>query len=126
MSGWEPVQQITIVERDARGRPSVFTVEQEPEWDEEQTALLLAAEQLAGEVGPHGVPMSDATSPLADPNDRFRGWHYVARVRVDHAQRALNTAQDERRRAYPDEDAGSLLWTLDRVEDGPTPTAGDQ
>lgn len=100
----------------------MFRVEQEPEWDEEQVTLLLAAESLAADVGPHGVPMSDATSGLADPNDRFRGWHYETRVRVDHAQRALNRAQDDRRKAYPDEDSGSLLWTLTRVEDGPTDT----
>jgi hypothetical protein len=61
--------------------------------------------------------MSEATSPLADPNDRWRGYHYETRVRLDHAQRALNLAQEERRKAYPDEDAGSLLWSLHRVEE---------
>lgn len=63
--------------------------------------------------------MVEATDPLADPNDRRHGWHYTTRVRVDHAQRALNQAQEARRAAYPDEDAGSLIWALERVEDGP-------
>lgn len=122
MSGWEPVRRVTVADRDKQGRPAVFHVEQEAEWDEEQVTLLLAADELAAGIGSHGIPMSDATSALADPNDRFRGYHYVARVKIDHAQRALNTAQDERAAAYPDEDAGSLLWALDRVEDGPTDT----
>jgi hypothetical protein len=123
MSGWEPMRRITIVERDGEGRPSVLQVEQEPEWDEEQVALLLAAEEQLAEIGPHGVPMSEATSRLADPNNRFTGWHYeIPPPRIDHAQRALNLAQDERAKAYPDEDSGSLLWRTVRVEDGPTDT----
>lgn len=113
---------MTVLERDARGRPTRFHVDTEPEWDDEQVDLLLALTGIDPEVGPHGIPMEDATNPLADPNDRFHGWHYATSVRVDHAQRALNTAQEERRKAYPDEDAGSLLWSLERVEDGlPTP-----
>lgn len=86
---------------------------------EERDAAELAEEQAADERGPHGIPMREATSPLADPNDRLHGWHYETRVRIDHAQRALNLAQEERRKKYPDEDHGSLLWSLVRVEDGP-------
>lgn len=119
MTGWEPRERITVAARDEEGRPTVFHVEREPEWDEEQATLFLAVDDTEEEIGPHGIPMTEATSALADPNDRFRGWHYETRVRVDHAQRALNTAQDQRRTAYPDEDAGSLLWSLTRVEDGP-------
>lgn len=113
---------MTVLERDSRGRPNRFHVEQEVEWDQEQLDLVTALDGIDPEIGPHGIPMHEATSPLADPNDRFRGWHYVAHVRVDHAQRALNMAQDERRKTWPDEDAGSLLWHLERVEDGPIPT----
>jgi hypothetical protein len=110
---------VTVLERDSRGRPSRFHVDTEPEWDEEQVDLLLALTDTEPDIGPHGIPMRDAVSPLADPNDRFRGWHYEPRVRVDHAQRVLNIAQADRAKTYPDEDAGSLLWSLERVEDGP-------
>jgi hypothetical protein len=112
---------VTVLERDSRGRPSRFDVETEPEWTDDQLELLLALDGIDPDVGPHGVPMDEATSPLADPNDRFQGWHYeVPPPRIDHAQRALNVAQDDRKQAFPDEDAGSLLWSLNRVEDGPT------
>jgi hypothetical protein len=66
--------------------------------------------------------MDEATSPFADPNDRFHGWHYAARFRIDHAQRAWNLAMRDRAEAFPDEDQGSLLVRLDRVEDGPLTT----
>jgi hypothetical protein len=120
LTGWEPTERITVTARDSRGRPSVFHVEREPEWDDEQVALLLALDETEEEIGPHGIPMAEATSPLADPSNRFVGWHYeVPPPKIDHAQRALNVEQDRRREAYPEEDAASLLWTLTRVEDGP-------
>lgn len=110
---------MTVLERDSRGRPARFHIEEEVEWDQEQLDLMLALDGIDPELGPHGVPMDEATSPLADVNDRFRGWHYVPHVRTDHAQKALNAAQDERAKTWPEEDAGSLLWSLERVEDGP-------
>jgi hypothetical protein len=96
-----------------------FHVEHEPEWDDDQAALLIAARAQLEDVGPHGIPMSEATDPLADPNDRLHGWHYEARFRVDHAQRALSQALAERAKTYPDEDQSALLVTLERVEDPP-------
>lgn len=123
LTGWEPATVVRVLEHDEEGRPAAYRIEREPEWDEEQVDLLLAADELAGEVGAHGIPMDEATSPFADPNDPFHGWHYEAALpRIDHAQRALNTAMDQRREAYPEEDAGSLLWRLNRIEDGPLPT----
>jgi hypothetical protein len=63
--------------------------------------------------------MHEATQLLADPNLRGYGWHYEVRVRVDHAQRALNREMKARREAYPEEDADSLRWAVYKVEDGP-------
>lgn len=128
--GWEPKTTVRALYEDtdptlAGGGPRLlvgYEIEREPEWDEEQVALFLALEQTEEEIGPHGIPMSEATSRLADANNRFEGYHYETRVKVDHAQRALNTAQEQRRTAFPDEDTGSLLWTLVRVEDGPAET----
>lgn len=120
MSGWEPRQVVTVAERDDEGRPTVFHIDQEPEWDDEQIDLVLAAQDLAGSVGPHGIPMSEATSALADPSDRSRGWRYIVPPpRIDHAQRALNLAQRERAEAYPEEDTDSLLWTVQREDIDP-------
>lgn len=121
ITGWEPEQVMTL-ERSEDGRIERIRVQTEAEWDEEQVDLLLAAASLRGEIGPHGIPMDEATSPFADPNDRNHGWHYVARFRIDHAQRAANLALKERAEAFPDEDQGSLLLRLERAEDGPLTT----
>lgn len=113
------MRTVTVLERDDSGAPSRFRVDTEPEWDDEQVALLLAAQAKVSEVGPHGIPMDEATSPLADPNDRTRGYHFeVPAPRIDHAQRALNVAQAQRSAEYPEEDTGSLLWRVERHEDG--------
>jgi hypothetical protein len=103
-----------------------YEIEREPEWSEEDIALLLALLELraeeraaAAEIGPHGRPMSEATSPNADPANRRHGWHYETRFRIDHAQRALNLARSQMVADYPDVDVDSLEWTVVRVEDGP-------
>lgn len=119
MTGWEPATVLRVIERDGDGNPSAFHVERESEWNEEQVALLQAARDLAGQIGPHGIPMDEATSPLADPNNPD-GYHYAVRVRIDHAQRAINLAQKERRKAFPEEDDLSLMWRVERRE-GPKP-----
>lgn len=114
------------MERDDDGHAVAFHVEREPEWDDQQIALLLALrekqtrEEIDGERGGHGVLMSEATSRWADPNNPY-GWHYEARVRIDHAARAIATAQKERREKFPDEDTSSLIWLAVRVEDRPVP-----
>jgi hypothetical protein len=134
LTGWEPTETVRAVYEDTdptdpagSGRLLAgFEVIREPEWDDEQVALFLALDETEEETGSHGIPMTEATSALADPTNRYVGYHYdVPPPRIDHAQRALNLAQSQRREAYPEEDAGSLLWTLTRVEDGP-PTTPEQ
>jgi len=111
---------VTSVRPDGDGG---FVVERESEWTDEDVALLIASKEQAAGIGPHGISMLEAMDPLADPNRRFEGWHYEARVRIDFAQRALNVAQQERAEKYPDEDRGSLRWSLERIEDGPPSSA---
>jgi hypothetical protein len=128
LAGWEPAVTVRAIYEDTDPtRLTGFDVDREPEWSDDDVALALALAELraeeaaeAADIGPHGRPMREATSALADPALRRRGWHYETRVRIDHAQRALNTARKERALAFPDEDAGSLEWTLVRVEDGPS------
>lgn len=112
MAGWEPE---TSLRPDGEGG---WLLEREPEWTDDDLALLIAAREQAAGIGSHGVPMEEATSPLADPARR-EGYHYETRAKIDWAQRALNIAQKERAEAFPDEDAGSVLWTVVRVEDRP-------
>lgn len=85
------------------------------EWDDEQIALLLASGDMRAEIGPHGQPMDEAMSPLADPWKRAPGgWRYVPRVRTDFAQRAIAAAQAERQKKYPDADLSADVWTVEK------------
>lgn len=97
-------------------------VTRDSEWDDEQIALLIAARGLKHETGPHGHPMDEALSPLADPNRRLPGgWHYEAHRRIDRAQQAVAAAQADLAKRYPDADFSADIWTVGKVfNDQPT------
>ena len=94
MQGWEP-KRFTEYVYDGSGRlvRSVETVE--PEWDDEQLALVIAHLELENDVGPHGQPMSEATDPLANPKNRDGRWWYRASGPVtDFAEKARVEARE--------------------------------
>ena len=114
LSGWTPTETHHI-ERDADGVTEVV-VTRDSEWDDEQIALLIAVKGLSAEIGPHGQPMDEAMSTLADPFQRQPGgYRYVAHVRRDHAQQALATAQADRAAKYPEADLSADIWTVEKV-----------
>jgi hypothetical protein len=81
--------------------------------------LLLAARELQADVGPHGHPLSEAMSPLGDPNRRNEGWRYeVPPPSVDYAAKALADAQDAYSQQYPDANQNGLLWGVRKVMKG--------
>lgn len=99
-----------------------WRVEREPEWDPEQVALLLAMQELRADIGPHGHPLSETMSPLADPNLRGEGWHYeVPPPATDYAAKAVADAQHAYGEQYPDANQNGLLWGVRKVPDGPFP-----
>ena len=66
--GWEP-QRVTTVERDAHRRIVRYVETTEPEWDEEQQALVLAllgteADTCSG----CGLPLSETTKDVIGPD----------------------------------------------------------
>lgn len=83
-------------------------------WDDGQVALLLAAAAFESDIGPHGHPMSEATSPLADKARADVGWYYHATYRVDHAQKELTGAQKRMVDQYPDADPSAYVWTVEK------------
>lgn len=101
-----------------------FEFDREPEFGPDDYALMIALSEIraeeaarSSEIGSHGRPMSEAMHEDFDPNNRRSPRHYRPRVRVDHAARLLRTLQKIRAEQFPDEDAASLVWTLE-------PTAG--
>lgn len=114
--GWEPREFIEYV---YEGGVLVGSVRhREPEFDDRDRALLLAHHRAAGDMGPHGQPMSEATSPEADPA-RPGGWRYEANTapRMDWAAKAVGDRQDAYYKNRPEgESRNGHRWYAKRVE----------
>lgn len=115
MSGWEPAE-VTRYEYDDDGRLVTSITEREPEWCRADVEGLIAFLEL-GRVGPHGQPMSEATSPLANPSNLAREWDYAVDVRTDFAARRLNETKQAMKLRYGDDlDLEELRFTVRKVE----------
>ena len=112
MSGWEPVE-VTEYEYDG-DRLVGSVVRREPEWCRADVEALLAHIE-SGRVGPHGQPMDEATSPLADPANPNRQWTYKVRPWVDFAARAEERAMRAYREQYGDQMDG-VRFVTERVD----------
>jgi hypothetical protein len=91
----------------------------EPEFTPDQVTLLLAHEALMADMGSHGQPMSEATSPLANPSDPNRQWVYEGRGPVvDYAAQAIEKKREQYKAALPKDKPmpAGLLFRADKVE----------
>lgn len=81
-------------------------------WD--RAALLADAAQARVPRGSHGRKLSEVT----DPANQFafdvpRNALGIPTPATDWAQKALDAAQEQYRKAYPDEPMGSKLWRVE-------------
>ena len=67
----------------------------EAEFDAEQHALMAALEEYEAGLNRYGIPMDEATSPLADPNNPEALWHYEARAVRDFSVTAVEEREEE-------------------------------
>jgi hypothetical protein len=91
----------------------------ESEWDDDQRALMLAHLELEADIGPHGQPMSEATSPLANPSDPKRAWVYEGRGPVvDYAAQAIDKKREAYKALLPKDSPmpAGLLFRADKVD----------
>lgn len=89
----------------------------EPEWDEDQLAMMLEWQRREHDRGPHGHPLSESTSPLANPSSWDSQWTYVADLPVtDYAEKARQDAIDRIKKQYPDGNLNGLIFPVRRVE----------
>lgn len=97
-------------------RPIVVAAvtEREPEWSSADRQSLLAYLE-SRKVGSHGHPMSEATSPLADPSNVDREYEYYSPPPTkDFANDAIARNQAAYKKRFPDADLGSLLWRVEK------------
>jgi hypothetical protein len=108
----------------SEGRLVSTIVTREPEFSIDDVALLTAQTELEADRGPHGQPMSEATSGLADPNLRDRGYRYEAVSTIDYAAMEMARAQERLQKEYPDDPTlPHRVWMVQKVEK--TPMSGD-
>lgn len=87
------------------------------EKDQDQIDLMVAFTEVETETGPHGVPMSEATDPRADPNYYGEGsFGYQARLVEDWAQYAIELERKRLRDANPDIDLSHFRAVVERVD----------
>jgi hypothetical protein len=94
------------------------TTTREPEFDPLQVSLLLGFQELDGDRGSHGQPMSEATSVDADPAV-LGTYHYEANQFpiVDRAAKALADAQNAYYDRYPKAPREGHVWVVKKVVD---------
>jgi hypothetical protein len=117
--GWEP-RQITEHVYDESGRLVETITRREPEFDKGQVAVLLAHLRQEREPrGSHGIPLSKATGPEADPALTGRRTFVVEGPQTDFAAQALSEAQKRYYDANPKAPRQSHLWSV-RPADPPS------
>ena len=89
----------------------VTVVHRSPEFTSEDVAVLLASRWVEADIGPHGVPMSEAT----DPANQF-GFEGYEKPRTDYAEKARRDAMDAFYKRYPDADRNGHMWGVKRRE----------
>lgn len=108
MNGWEPAES-TVFEYDAEGRLVRTVTTRESEWTRDEVALFVAARRVEADMGPHGVPWSEAMAPgakfVADPVPAQN----AAVAAVDRAEKAY-------RKQWKDAPTRGLVWKVRQVE----------
>lgn len=100
---------MTTHEYDDAGRLVRTVTVAEPEWTADEVALFLAARRVEADMGPHGIPWSEAMAPnakfVADP------------VPLQNAAvAAAARAKDAYFTQWKDAPREGLVWKVRRVE----------
>jgi hypothetical protein len=112
--GWEP-REFTRYEYDVDGRLVGSVTQREPEFNPEERALLLAMAEIENDIGHHGHPLSETTSPLASGSKRL--WHYEAEgPYADNAAQVEAEARTKYTKQYPDKALDGLFWVVKKVD----------
>lgn len=115
--GWTP--EVTHVHEYDGAKLVATRVVSEPVWDEEQRMMMLEYLRYRRGLGPHGFPMSEVTSPLADPANPDGEYRFFADPLplVDYAEKARLDAADAYRKSLGDGGSmNGLIFTVQKIE----------
>jgi hypothetical protein len=86
-----------------------LTVTRESEYSSTDRALLEAHQALIADLGPHGIPMSEATNTA----NQFE-FEAPESPRIDFAAKVLSDAQDAYYAKYPKAPRQAHIWRVKR------------
>jgi hypothetical protein len=103
---------VTEYQYDAAGRLVRAVTTREPEFSPDQTAALLAYKDYMADLGPHGIPMSEAMDPA-------NAHGFVAAdggiPSIDFAEKAVQDAQDAYYQQWPNVSKNGHKWSVVRL-----------
>lgn len=104
---------VTRFEYDDDGRMVRSVAIPEPEWSPDDVAFLVASRLKERELGPHGIPMSEAM----DPANQY-AFEGRDKPLVDWAEKARKDKQDAYYKQYDQKDnpvnRNGHIWTVQR------------
>lgn len=86
------------------------------EFDDRETALLIAFREWRDGIGRNGHPLAETTASVADPNE-YGPYRYVAHGPfTDWAEKARLDAEEKYRKAAgEDPNLHGMFWTVEKV-----------
>jgi hypothetical protein len=106
--GREPVERHEHYDTDGV-LTGVTVVRRDPEFTSQDVALLLASKWLDAEIGPHGIPLSEAM----DPANQF-AFEGFSEPRVDFAEKARRDRMDNYYKQFKDANRNGHVWGVKR------------
>lgn len=108
MNGWEPAESTEYV-YDSEGKLLRTVTRREAEWTRDEVALFIAARRVSADMGPHGIPWSEAMDP---------GAKFVADAvpSQNAAVAAVARAKDAYFTQWPKAPREGLVWRVRRAE----------
>ena len=73
---------------------------------------MQALEEYENDLGPYGIPLSEAMSEFADPNNPKRKWGYGVKVLRNFATSEVEQKQQE----YKDDPSGARMFVPYRID----------
>ncbi|MBT2485815.1 MULTISPECIES: hypothetical protein [unclassified Microbacterium] len=74
--------------------------------------MLAALQEHESSLGPHGLPLDETTSPLADPDNPERQWEYGVRVIRDFATSAVEARESD----FKDDPSRARIFAPYRID----------
>lgn len=109
LTGWEPRTYVTYVYEGDRVVGAEYVTE--PEWSQADLRMVLEQDRWERSLNRNGIPLDEATSSEANPNNYGGSHHYVVGdPMVDWSERARLDAEAKYQAEHPDDKMHGLIF----------------